>query len=88
MNFTVTDLGIVYDYVVPCFPAEYNIFKLYEEYYKHSVENRIMKFLDDDEAIKSSPGVLIALTGWLDGYELLLKKTGVEITDHSALREV
>jgi hypothetical protein len=47
-----------------------------------------MPFLDDEEKIKESYGVLIALLTWLDSYETILKRAGIEEADYSMLKSV
>lgn len=56
--------------------------------YRKNIEARIMPFLDDEDKIKESYGVLIALLTWLDSYETILKRAGIEEADYSMLKSV
>ena len=77
LNFSIKDLLVIYDHIGPCFPESYKIFDFFEQNYKASVEKKLMPFLEEKEKIKASPGILILLASWLDSYELLVKKAGL-----------
>ena len=88
VDFTVNDLIIVIENLAPCFPPDIDIFKLYEAKYKSNVENLVFPWLENSKAIKESPGILIILASWLDKYENLLQRAGVQEVDYIELKMV
>lgn len=90
INFTVSDLVDVFDYVIPCFPKKYDIWKIFQDNYKANVERILEPFLENEEEIKKSFGLLIVLATWLDTYEELLTRAGVSNTesDYSLIKAV
>ena len=80
-KFTVEDLIDVYDHCLKCFPKKYDIFKVYEENYKKNIEKRVTPFLENEEEIKKSYGSLINLLIWMDSYEAVLTKAGINFDD-------
>eukprot|EP01016_Furgasonia_blochmanni_P004751 TRINITY_DN1183_c0_g5_i1.p1 TRINITY_DN1183_c0_g5~~TRINITY_DN1183_c0_g5_i1.p1 ORF type:complete len:491 (+),score=103.01 TRINITY_DN1183_c0_g5_i1:1008-2480(+) len=44
---------------------------------RRKVEEILNPFMDDEAAFKETPGLLIYLVAWLDGYSLLLQRAGV-----------
>jgi exocyst complex component 3 len=85
-KFTATDLILVLDHTVKCFPKHYEVFDLFESQYKLNIEKRIMPFLQDEEEVKKSYGTLISLLNWVDSYDDLLSRLGVKEDSYVALR--
>ncbi len=46
-KFIINNLVDVFDHVVKCYPAHYNIFSVYENRYKQNIMKRIMPFIQD-----------------------------------------
>jgi hypothetical protein len=72
------DLYLVYTKVVPCFPPKYNIFTIYKDNYLKHIYDKIKPFMNE-EVLTSDPGRLILIAKWLDKFEELLRKVGVDI---------
>lgn len=47
-----------------------------------------MPFLSDRKKITERPGILIVLASWVDNYENILKKAGVQKMDYFELKMV
>jgi len=86
INFSVDDLLIIYEHIVPKFDLEINIFKHFEKCYKVRTQEKILPFIKDYSFLKKNPGVLIYLINWLNSYEKLLTKVGFEMSDYQELR--
>jgi hypothetical protein len=74
----VNDLVLVQSKVQQCFPPKYNIFNLYKEVYLRNIYNKIKPFMNEND-LKQSPGNLILIAKWLDQFDEILRKVGIEI---------
>lgn len=74
----VEDIVVVHTKVVPCFPPKYNIFQVYKEKYLKFIYERIKPFMNEDD-LKNTPGHLILIAKWLDKFEEVLRKVGIDI---------
>jgi hypothetical protein len=74
----VEDLIIVYSRVQPCFPPKYKIFEFYKTNYLKHIYSKIKPYLNEDH-LKKSPGNLILVAKWLDRFEEILRKVGLDI---------
>ena len=85
---SVDDLMDTHQLLVPVFPAKYGVFEFVRREYKGLIEDLVRPIISDLEAVKKDPGVIIYLISWLDGYEVLLKRAGIEEAEHAELKEV
>ncbi|KAL4478016.1 hypothetical protein ABPG72_013455 [Tetrahymena utriculariae] len=85
-HFTERDLIIVQDFVMKCFPEDFEIFKVYESKYRENIEKRVLPYLDDESKIKEQYGTPIKLIQWVNDYEKMLSKAGLETTDYQLLK--
>jgi len=86
INFSVDDLLVVFEFVVPLFDASYKIFDFFEDNYKLHIQKRILPFMKDLAFLKENPGTLVFLFNWLSAYEKLLSKVGFAMGDFDNLR--
>ena len=85
-KFTAGDLLLVLDHTVKCFPKHFNIFDLFEEQYRLNIEKRILPFLEDEKKVTESYGTLISMLNWVDSYEALLSRVGLQNDAYVLLR--
>jgi hypothetical protein len=86
INFSVDDLLVIHEFVVPLFDPSYKIFEFFEHNYKLHIQKRILPFMRDLAFLKENPGTLVFLFNWLTSYERLLAKVGFEMGDFDNLR--
>jgi exocyst complex component 3 len=72
------DLILVFNKVVPCFPPKYNIFQVYKDNYLKFIYAKIRPYMTE-ESLKQNPTDLIAIAKWLDKFEDILNRVGVDI---------
>ena len=65
-----------------------DIFKLYEKGYRENIEKRVLPSLSDEEKIRASYGTPIKLIQWVNEYEKMLTKAGMETTDYQGLKAI
>lgn len=88
-KYSVDDLMDVHQHLVPLFPEKYHIFDFIRGEYKRLIESLVMPYLSDLDSLKEDPGVILYFIGWLDNYEFLLKRVGIEgVDEYAELREV
>jgi chromosome segregation ATPase len=88
-KYSVDDLMDVHQHLVPLFPQKYNIFDFMRAEYKKLIESLVMPYLNNLESLKEDPGVILYFIGWLENYEVLLKRVGIEGSEeYSDLRNV
>lgn len=87
MRFSVSDLLVIYENVVPLFSEEYSIFNFLESCYKTQIKSKILPFIENLDFLRENPGTLVYLINWLDSYEKLLSKVGFSMGDFEILRE-
>lgn len=88
-KYSVDDLADVHQHLVPIFPEKYRVFDFVRGEYRALIESLVTPYLADLEGLKEDPGVILYFAGWLDNYEYLLKRVGVEaIDEYAGLREV
>lgn len=75
----ISDLPLIKEHVAPCFPPYYSVFEFCKEEYLQRIEKGIDPFIPRSEshALKD-PGMLVVLASWLDNYEILLGKLGID----------
>lgn len=81
---SVDDLLDVHQHLIPIFPAKYQIFDFIRAEYKKLIESLVMPYLKDLKGLEQDPGVILYFIGWLDNYEFLLKRRGIEGADEYA----
>ena len=87
INFSVDDLLIIHEKLVPLFPKNFKIFDLMEKCYKEHIQKNILPYIKDLGFLKENPGTLIYLINWLNSYEKLLTKVGFKLLDYQELRK-
>ena len=85
---SVDDLMDAHEHLIPVFPPKYSIFEFLRNEYKGLIEELVRPILSDLPSLKKDPGVIVYLISWLDGYEALLKRAGIDEPEHAELREV
>jgi hypothetical protein len=61
------ELKYVIKFVVPCFPPNYNIFKMYFNEYKKVMMDKIESYLlDMDQIINADPEIVLALSAFIE----------------------
>lgn len=75
------DLYIIKDKLVQIFPPKYNIFDRYYIEYQDNIFNALYPFVKDENEknLEDNKGDLILLAKWLDKYETILRKVGIDI---------
>lgn len=75
------DLILIKDKVVQIFPSKYNIFERYFNEYQENIFNTLYPFVKDENEkhLEENKGDLILLAKWLDRYESILRKVGLDI---------
>ena len=67
------DLKYVQKVVVPCFPQQYNIFKVYFDSYKKILQDKIDTYLDSMDALLSQdPEIVLLFNGFVQTCQQLL----------------
>lgn len=69
-----------------CFPEDFKIFQVYESRYRDNIERRVLPGLEDENRIRESFGTPIKLIQWVNDYEKMLAKAGLESTDFQLLK--
>ena len=88
-KYSVDDLMDVHQHLVPIFPQKYNIFDFMRAEYKGLIESLVMPYLTNLDSLKQDPGVILYFMGWLDNYEVLLKRVGIEgVEEYADLKNV
>jgi len=75
------DIILIKDKVIQCFPPKYNIFERYFNEYQDNIFNTLHPFVKDENEkyLEENKGDLIQLAKWLDKYESILRKVGIDI---------
>jgi len=75
------DLILIKDKIVQIFPSKYNIFDRYFNEYQENIFNTLYPFVKDENEkhLEENKGDLILLAKWLDKYESILRKIGLDI---------
>jgi hypothetical protein len=87
-KYSVDDLMDVHQYLTKIYPEKYDIFNFMRSEYKALIQSLVMPYLTNLNSIKQDPGVIIYFISWLDNYEILLKRVGIETSEYADLREV
>lgn len=74
----INDIYIVQTKVVQCFPPKYDIFSLYKITYLENVQTKLRPYLNE-EYLSNNKGNLILFAKWLDSFDDILKKVGIEL---------
>jgi len=81
---SVDDMMDVHKYLVPLFPEKYDIFNFMKSENKKLVESLVLPFLNNMTTLKEDPTVIIDFISWLDNYEILLRRVGIEGSEEYA----
>jgi hypothetical protein len=75
------DIIMIKDKVVQVFPPKYNIFDRYFNEYQENIFNTLYPFVKDENEkyLEENKGDLIQLAKWLDKYEGILRKVGIDV---------
>lgn len=73
--------------VVPCFPPKYDIFEVYKSNYLLHIKEKIKPFLNQEE-LEKTPGLLIPIAHWLDQFDDILRKIGIDINQTDLVADV
>jgi len=75
------DMILIKDKVGQCFPPKYNIIERYFNEYQENIFNTLYPFVKDENEkyLEENKGDLIQLAKWLDKYENILRKVGIDI---------
>lgn len=75
------DLVIVKEKMVQCFPPKYNIFDRYLFEYQTNIFDTLYPYVKDEneEYLEENKSDLILLAKWLDKYEHILRKVGIDV---------
>jgi len=75
------DIIIIKDKLVQIFPPKYNIFDCYFKEYQDNIYNTLYPFVkeENEKYLEENKGDLIQLAKWLDKYEVILRKVGIDI---------
>lgn len=84
-KFATTDLVEISDYVEKCFPKDFPIMELYQQQYQLNIEKHIVPYFELIEN-EDQYGHLVALLGWIDDYETLLSRAGLDSTNLVVLK--
>jgi hypothetical protein len=84
-KFAMTDLVEIGDYVAPCFSKEFPIMELFQKAYKENIEKYIVPYFDRIEE-ENQYGNLVVLLGWIDDYETMLARAGLDSTNLVSLK--
>jgi hypothetical protein len=84
-KFATKDLIDVNDYVQPCFAKEFAVMELYQSEYQRNIEGKIFPYFDQIEEEKQY-GNLVILLGWIDEYESMLARAGLDSTKLTNLK--
>ena len=88
IKFTVDDLLEAYEPFEIIFPKKYEIMEILKKNYKANIEQMIMPLMMDEEKLSSSPGLWIYLISWIEGYEDLCIKVGLDGFEFPELKNV
>lgn len=75
------DLIMIKEKLVPIFPPKYNIFDRYFMEYQEIIFNTLYPFVKDENEkyLEENKGDLIVLAKWLDKYETILRRIGIDV---------
>lgn len=75
------DIILIKDKLVQVFPPKYNIFERYFNEYQENIFNNLYPFVKDENEkyLEENKADLILLAKWLDKYEGILRKVGIDI---------
>lgn len=75
------DIILIKDKLVQIFPPKYNIFERYFNEYQDNIFNTLYPFVKDENEkyLEENKSDLIQLAKWLDKYEGILRKVGIDI---------
>lgn len=75
------DIVIVKERMVQCFPPKYNIFERYFFEYQENIYKTLYPYVKDEneQYLEENKADLILLAKWLDRYEHILRKVGVDV---------
>ena len=78
----LNSLTIVLNKVTPCFPKHFKIFKIHKDCYLNFIYQRIKPFLNENH-LKEHKENLILFASWLDNFETILSKLGIDLYETS-----
>lgn len=86
---SVDDLNDTHEHLTSLFPPKYKIFDFMKNETRGLIESLVLPYLTNLNELEKNPGLILYFISWLDTYEVLLKKVGIEGADeYKQLREV